>query len=33
VPAEIGAGRVLEMARSEYSGPIDIAGPQLTIEL
>ena len=33
VPAEIGAERVLEMARSEYSGPIDIAGPQLTIEL
>jgi ribonuclease BN (tRNA processing enzyme) len=33
VPMEIGAERVLEMARSEYSGPIEIAGPGLTIEL
>jgi ribonuclease BN (tRNA processing enzyme) len=33
VPAEIGAERVLEMARSEYDGRVDIAGPQFTIEL
>jgi hypothetical protein len=30
---EIGADRVLEMARSEYSGPIDIAAPGITIDL
>ena len=33
VPMEIGAERVLEMARSEYAGPIDLAAPGVTIEL
>ncbi|HKV68700.1 MAG TPA: hypothetical protein VJN72_11495, partial [Gaiellales bacterium] len=33
VPMEIGAERVLEMARSEYMGPIDLAAPGVTIEL
>ena len=33
VPAEIGEERVLEMARSEYYGRIEIAHPGLTIEL
>jgi ribonuclease BN (tRNA processing enzyme) len=33
VPMEIGSERVMEMARSEYSGPIDIAAPGVTIEL
>jgi ribonuclease BN (tRNA processing enzyme) len=33
VPFEIGRERVLEMARSQYSGRIDVAEPQLVIEL
>jgi ribonuclease BN (tRNA processing enzyme) len=33
VPMEIGAERVMEMARSEYAGPIEIAAPGVTIEL
>ena len=33
VPMEIGTERVLEMARSQYAGPIDLAAPGVVIEL